>query len=82
MHRLASFASAILAVATLATAATAAEPRQQFIDMGVTNITGEVKAPSVAFVNQRKRAIFERMMRLKKEMLPAIGKTLGDPTFK
>ncbi|MFO0744727.1 MAG: hypothetical protein U1F43_03500 [Myxococcota bacterium] len=82
MRRLASLSCVIVALTTLGSAAAAAEPRQQFIDMGLTNIVGDIKAPGASYFHGRDPAIFERMLKLRKDMLPGIKKALRDPAFK
>ena len=45
-------------------------------------IDGEVKKPTVLYIDQRERVRFERLLKLKKNFLPALMDTARDKVFK
>lgn len=72
----------VLAALTLAPTASAAEPRTQFIDFRDTFINGNVRSPGANYFNGKNPAIFERMLKLRKDMLPGIEKARHERVFK
>ena len=59
-----------------------AEARVRFIDMEEMLLTGRLARPSVAFVDARQRARFDRLLRLKHEVVGALRATGSDAALR
>lgn len=54
----------------------------KFIDFTATTIDGHVARPAAMWVESRHRAIFERLLSLKKSMHDALTASQSDPTLR
>ena len=67
-----------------ASPATGAKPptKSKFYDFGEQIIDGQVRTPSVIYLNTRERVKFERLLKLKKSFLPKLFATSREKVFK
>ena len=56
--------------------------RVKFYDFDEHLIDGEIKKPTGMYVNERQRAKFGRLLRLKKSFIPELMKTAREKVFK
>lgn len=62
--------------------AMAADPKSKFYDFSDQLIDGEIRKPTTLYSNVRKQARFNRMLSLKKELLPLIFQARKERVFK
>lgn len=74
----------IAAIMFFATPAMAENPKSnvKFYDFGDQVINGELKAPTVTYIDNDQRVKFDRLLSLKKTFLPALEETGKESTFK
>ncbi len=58
------------------------EVKAKFYDFSDQIIDGEIKKPTTLYTDVRKKAKFDRLLKLKKSFLPAILKTAKDASLK
>jgi hypothetical protein len=54
----------------------------RFYDFDDIQIIGEHKKPKILYINIRQKVKFERLLKMKKDMLPKILGTRKDPTLR
>tara|TARA_R110002051_G_scaffold158958_1_gene230282 strand:- start:79 stop:288 length:210 start_codon:yes stop_codon:yes gene_type:complete len=62
--------------------ATAPPQKQKFYDFGEQLINGELRKPTAIYTDARRRAKFERLLKLKKSFLPKLFDTAKNKVFK
>ena len=72
----------ILCFGSVAMAAPPNKERSKFYDFGDQIVNGEIKKPTALYINHRKKAEFDRLLRLKKSFLPRLFKTHKEKVFK
>ena len=58
------------------------KPNTKFYDFGEQVIDGEIRKPTVTYVDSVERAKFDRLTNLKKSFLPTLLETSEEATFK
>ena len=71
-----------LVLGAFATSAIAADPKSKFYDFSDQLIDGELRKPTTLYSNVRQKARFDRMLSLKKELLPLIFQARKERVFK
>ena len=71
----------ILCFASTAFAAPPSE-KSKFYDFGDQLVNGRILKPQTLYINKRRRADFERLLKLKKSFLPRLFKTHKEKVFK
>tara|TARA_R110002020_G_scaffold190585_4_gene390118 strand:+ start:1348 stop:1596 length:249 start_codon:yes stop_codon:yes gene_type:complete len=56
--------------------------RSKFYDFGEQVIDGEIRRPTALYTDARKRAQFDRLLRLKRSFLPDLFETAKEKVFK
>ena len=56
--------------------------KQKFYDFGEQLINGELRTPTAIYTDARRRAKFERLLKLKKSFLPKLFDTAKNKVFK
>jgi len=59
-----------------------ATPKSKFYDFNEQIIDGEIKKPTTLYTNARKKARFDRLLKLKKNFLPKLFATAKEKVFK
>ena len=62
--------------------ASAPPQKQKFYDFGEQLINGELRKPTAIYTDARRRAKFERLLKLKKSFLPKLFDTAKNKVFK
>ena len=57
-------------------------PRAKFYDFSEQVIDGQIKKPTALYTDSRQKVKFDRLLKLKKSLLPVILDTAKDPIFK
>ena len=57
-------------------------PRAKFYDFSEQVIDGQIKKPTALYTDSRQKVKFDRLLKLKKSLLPAILETAKNPIFK
>ena len=72
----------IVIMITPVSLATAPPQKQKFYDFGEQLINGELRKPTAIYTDARRRAKFERLLKLKKSFLPKLFDTAKNKVFK
>tara|TARA_Y100000590_G_scaffold469971_1_gene661034 strand:+ start:1767 stop:1988 length:222 start_codon:yes stop_codon:yes gene_type:complete len=62
--------------------ASAPPQKQKFYDFGEQLINGEIRKPTAIYMDVRRRAKFNRLLKLKKSFLPRLFDTAKNKIFK
>jgi hypothetical protein len=57
-------------------------PRAKFYDFSEQVIDGQIKKPIALYTDSRQKVKFDRLLKLKKSLLPSILETAKNPVFK
>jgi hypothetical protein len=72
----------IVMMITPVSLASAPPQKQKFYDFGEQLINGELRKPTAIYTDARRRAKFERLLKLKKSFLPKLFDTAKNKVFK
>ena len=65
-----------------ASATVAKQPKSKFYDFSEQLIDGEIKKPTILFIDRRQQIKFDRLLKLKKNFLPKLFDTAKERVFK
>lgn len=82
MRTILTILTVTLSLGAFSTWASAAEPKSKFYDFSDQLIDGEIRRPTTLYTNERQQAKFDRMLSLKKELLPLIFEARKERVFK
>jgi len=63
-------------------ATVAKQPKSKFYDFSEQLIDGEIKKPTILFIDRRQQIKFDRLLKLKKNFLPKLFDTAKERVFK
>ena len=71
-------------VITFVLGAAIAEPKDKvrFYNFNDLLINGKVKRPQVLYTDARQKVKFDRLLRLKRDLMPRVRETRNDPSFR
>jgi len=72
----------LLSIAIRAGATPPKSPRAKFYDFSEQVIDGQIKKPTALYTDSRQKVKFNRLLKLKKSLLPSILETAKNPVFK
>ena len=75
-------ATMILAMPTNVSSKPKANTKTKFYNFDDLLINGQYKKPQVLYTDARQKVKFERLLKLKKDMLPLLNETAKDPSLR
>jgi len=72
----------ILLTLPLISGSVVAEPKVKFYDFDDLLINGEFKKPQVLYIDSDQKIRFERLLKLKKDLVPKLKSTSKDPSLR
>lgn len=72
----------ILLTLSLTSGSVIAEPKVKFYDFDDLLINGEFKKPQVLYIDSDQKIRFERLLKLKKDLVPKLKSTSKDPSLR